>query len=101
MVGDADRRHSPGDGAKGNVEDVLGVHPRPRRVVGLFAYNPPRASKGSERRASSARSQCVGFDEQSATLQAIKDGTCFGTVVQNPTCTATSPSACWRPWPRA
>jgi ribose transport system substrate-binding protein len=26
----------------------------------------------------------VAFDEQAETLQAIKDGTCHGTVVQNP-----------------
>ena len=72
------------DRAKGNVEDVLTSTPDLAAVVGLFAYNPPACLEGLRSAGKLGKVVCVGFDEQAATLQAIKDGTCFGTVVQNP-----------------
>ena len=70
--------------AKGNVEDVLTANPDMVAVVGLFAYNPPACLEGLRSAGKLGKVACVGFDEQASTLQAIRDGHCAGTVVQNP-----------------
>ncbi len=70
--------------AKGNVEDVISVNPDLAAVVGLFAYNPPLCLQALRNTNKLGKVACIGFDEQPDTLQAIKDGTCHGTVVQNP-----------------
>jgi ribose transport system substrate-binding protein len=70
--------------AKSNVEDVLTANPDLAAAVGLFAYNPPACLEGLRSAGKLGKVACVGFDEQQATLQAIKDGNCFGTIVQNP-----------------
>jgi ribose transport system substrate-binding protein len=70
--------------AKSQAEDALAAHPDLGCMVGLFAYNPPlilEALKGADKL---GQVQVVGFDEADETLQAIVDGHCFGTVVQNP-----------------
>jgi ribose transport system substrate-binding protein len=70
--------------AKSLAEDALVAHPNLGCMVGLFAYNPPymlEALKGAERLGTV---RLVAFDEADETLQAIKDGHCYGTVVQNP-----------------
>lgn len=70
--------------AKSLAEDALVAHPNLGCMVGLFAYNPPymlEALKGAERLGAV---RLVAFDEADETLQAIKDGHCYGTVVQNP-----------------
>ena len=70
--------------AKGNVEDVISVNPDIACVVGLFAYNPPLCLQALRSQNKLGTVKVVGFDEQNDTLQAIKDGNCQGTVVQNP-----------------
>lgn len=70
--------------AKSQAEDAITAYPNMACMVGLFAYNPPlilEALKGAER---VGDIKLVGFDEEDGTLQAIKDGDCYGTVVQNP-----------------
>ena len=70
--------------AKSDAEDVLTAHPDIDCMVGLFAYNPPKileALKGADK---IGQVTLIGFDEEDETLQAIKDGTCYGTVVQDP-----------------
>lgn len=70
--------------AKAQAEDALVAYPDLGCMVGLFAYNPPyilEALKGADR---VGEVQLVGFDEADETLQAIVDGQCHGTVVQNP-----------------
>jgi ribose transport system substrate-binding protein len=70
--------------AKSLAEDALAAHPDLDCMVGLFAYNPPymlEALKGAGR---AGEVQLVAFDEADETLQAIKDGYCYGTVVQDP-----------------
>lgn len=70
--------------AKAVGEDALAAYPDLGCMVGLFAYNPPyllEALKGADKL---GKVQLVGFDEADETLQAIKDGHCHGTVVQNP-----------------
>jgi len=70
--------------AKSDAEDVLTRYPDIDCMVGLFAYNPPyilEALKGADK---IGRVTLIGFDEADETLQAIKDGNCYGTVVQDP-----------------
>lgn len=70
--------------AKANAEDMLSLHPDLGCMVGLFAYNPPLCLEALRSQGKLGKVQVVGFDEQAGTLQAIKDGHCHGTVVQNP-----------------
>jgi ribose transport system substrate-binding protein len=70
--------------AKAVVEDAIVKYQDLNCMVGLFAYNPPailEALKGANK---VGKIKVVGFDEQAATLQAILDGHCTGTIVQNP-----------------
>jgi ribose transport system substrate-binding protein len=70
--------------AKALAEDAIAKYPNLGCIVGLFAYNPPymlEALAGADRL---GKIKVVGFDEQDETLQAIADGYCYGTVVQNP-----------------
>lgn len=70
--------------AKASAEDAIAKYPQLGCMVGLFAYNPPyilEALKGADKL---GKIKVVGFDEEDGTLQAIKDGYCYGTVVQNP-----------------
>ena len=70
--------------AKSNAEDMIVAHPDLKCMVGLFSYNPPNCLEALKRSNKEGQIKLVGFDEQEATLQAIKDGHCHGTVVQNP-----------------
>jgi ribose transport system substrate-binding protein len=73
--------------AKANVEDTLARHSDISAMVGLFAYNPPailEALAQADRLGEGQTIRVIAFDEDDATLQGIKDGTVFGTVVQNP-----------------
>ncbi|MEM6471751.1 MAG: sugar-binding protein [Planctomycetota bacterium] len=70
--------------AKSNAEDAIVKYPKLGCMVGLFAYNPPAMLEAVRGATKTEEIQIVGFDEQDATLQAILDGDCYGTVVQNP-----------------
>lgn len=70
--------------AKALAEDSLAKHPDLTCMVGLFAYNPPYMLEALRGAGKLGKVKVVGFDEADETLQAIKDGHCFGTVVQNP-----------------
>ena len=70
--------------AKSNGEDMISAHPDLTAMVGLFAYNPPAILESLRASNRLGKIHAIGFDEQDGTLQAIKDGTCHGTVVQNP-----------------
>lgn len=70
--------------AKTNVEDTLEAHPGVDLMVGLFEYNPPAILKSLKTANQLGKVKVVGFDENDATLQAIKKGTMHGTVVHNP-----------------
>lgn len=70
--------------AKALAETALAANEDLGCMVGLFAYNPPymlEALKAADR---VGQVKLVGFDEADETLQAIQDGECYGTVVQNP-----------------
>lgn len=70
--------------AKANVEDAVTAHPDLAGVVGLFGYNPPCIVEGLDRTNKLGKIKAVGFDEDFATLQAVKDGNLVATIVQNP-----------------
>ena len=53
-------------------------------MVGLFEYNPPLILEALARTSKLGKIKVMGFDENPATLQGIKDGNVVGTVVQNP-----------------
>jgi ribose transport system substrate-binding protein len=70
--------------AKANVEDTVTRHPDITGMVGLFEYNPPLILEALERTGKLGKVKVMGFDENPATLQGIKDGNVVATVVQNP-----------------
>ena len=70
--------------AKSQVEDAIAKYPDVGAMVGLFAYNPPgilEAVKGADK---IGKIKVIGFDEDDRTLEAITNGSCYGTIVQNP-----------------
>ena len=78
-----------GSRPKENARDALERIPADANVcmVGLYAYNPPAilsAISDLKDEARRKRIKIVGFDEDDATLAAIKAGTIHATVVQDP-----------------
>ena len=69
---------------KANAEDAMSRHPDLAGMVGLFAYNPPLMLEALKQGDKLGKIKVIGFDEADETLQGIKDGTVYGTVVQNP-----------------
>ena len=69
---------------KSYAEDTLTAYPDITCMVGLFAYNPPMILEALASADKLNEVHVIGFDEDASTLQAIIDGTCYGTVVQNP-----------------
>lgn len=70
--------------AQAKAEDAINTYPEMDAMVGLFEYNPPACYQALNKAGKLGKVKLVGFDENDTTLQAIKDGTCIGTVVQNP-----------------
>lgn len=70
--------------AKANAEDALTKNPEIACMVGLFAYNPPLILEALASADKLGKVKVIGFDEEDATLQGIRDGTVAGTVVQDP-----------------
>lgn len=70
--------------AKAQAEDALAANPDIGVMVGLFAYNPPMILEALRGAGKLGEVKVIGFDEDQRTLQAILDGHCYGTVVQNP-----------------
>jgi ribose transport system substrate-binding protein len=53
-------------------------------MVGLWAYNASQCLEALKDAGKIGKVKVFSFDEDPATLEAIKDGACEGTVVQNP-----------------
>jgi ribose transport system substrate-binding protein len=70
--------------AKANVEDAVTRYPELGGMVGLFEYNPPLIIEALERVGKIGKVKIMGFDENSLTLEGIKNGMVVATVVQNP-----------------
>lgn len=70
--------------AQSKAEDALNAYEDLNAMVGLFEYNPPALYQALKKANKLGEIALIGFDENDITLQAIKDGDCIGTVVQNP-----------------
>jgi ribose transport system substrate-binding protein len=70
--------------AKANVEDTLVKHPDAAGLMGLWSYNGPAIAGAVEAAGKKGKVKIVTFDEEAGTLQAVKDGTIFSTIVQRP-----------------
>lgn len=70
--------------AKANVEDAVTRNPNIDGMVGLFGYNPPLILEALDRVHKLGKIKVMAFDEDSGTLQGIKDGNVVATTVQNP-----------------
>lgn len=67
-----------------NVEDTLTTMPDLAGFVGLWSYNGPAILNGVRDSGRLGAVKIVCFDEEEETLQGVKDGHIYGTVVQRP-----------------
>ncbi len=81
-----DKREDNTDRAKArsNVEDIINSHKDLSLVVGLWNYNGPAIAAAIEGLGKQGKVKAAVFDEDDATLDAIKSGTIDATVVQKP-----------------
>lgn len=81
-----DKREDNTDRAKArsNVEDIINAHKDLSMVVGLWNYNGPAIAKAIEGLGKQGKVKAAVFDEDDATLDAIKSGIIEATVVQKP-----------------
>src|SRR6476469_7605935 len=70
--------------AKRNVEDTLTANPDINCMVGFYSYNTPRIYEALKDAGKLKQITIIGFDEDPITLGGVKEGTIFGTVVQQP-----------------
>jgi ribose transport system substrate-binding protein len=70
--------------AKDNAVDTLTKHPDVDCMVGLYEYNPPLILEALKQAKKLKKVKVVGFDENRATLQGIRDGIVHGTIAQDP-----------------
>ena len=81
-----DTRTDQGDPvtARKNAENTLKKYPDIDGMVGLWAYNIPQCLEALKDVGMAGKIKLVGFDEAELTLQGIKDGHIYATVVQQP-----------------
>ena len=81
-----DKREDNTDRAKArsNVENIINAHKDLSLVVGLWNYNGPAIAAAIEGLGKRGKIKAAVFDEDDATLEAIKTGTIEATVVQKP-----------------
>jgi ribose transport system substrate-binding protein len=70
--------------AKTNATETLVKYPRIDGLVGLWSYNTPAILNAAKDANKLGQVKIIGFDEDDQTLQGIKDGHVFATVVQQP-----------------
>lgn len=70
--------------AVANVEDAISTYPDVAGFVGLWSYNGPAILNGVASAKKLGKIKIIAFDEEEETLQGVKDGHIFGTVVQRP-----------------
>jgi ribose transport system substrate-binding protein len=69
---------------KANVEDALVKYPDVACFVGLWAYNPPLILQAVKEAQKEGKIKIIAFDEEDETLQGVKDGHIYCTIVQQP-----------------
>ncbi|HPC94344.1 MAG TPA: sugar-binding protein [Sedimentisphaerales bacterium] len=70
--------------AKANVSDTLVKYPQVRCFVALWSYNGPAILSALKDAGKLGEVKVVAFDEEDDTLQGVKDGYIYATVVQQP-----------------
>ncbi|MBN1359738.1 MAG: sugar-binding protein [Sedimentisphaerales bacterium] len=70
--------------AKANVNDTLVKYPEIKCFVGLWSYNGPAILNALKDAGKLGEVKVVAFDEEDDTLQGVKDGHIYATVVQQP-----------------
>jgi len=70
--------------AKMNAADTFTKYPDLSGMVGLWSYNTPAIVNAAKDSGKLGKIKIIGFDEDEQTLQAVKDGHVFATVVQQP-----------------
>lgn len=70
--------------AKANAADALIAHPSLAGMVGLWAYNGPAILSAVTDAGKVGKIKIVSFDEADQTLQGVKSGQIYATVVQQP-----------------
>ena len=70
--------------AKQTAADVLTSTPDIAGMVGIWSYNGPAIYSAVKEAGKAGKVQIVAFDQETDTMNGIKDGTIYGTVVQDP-----------------
>jgi ribose transport system substrate-binding protein len=70
--------------ARQNAYETLKKYPDIAGMVGLWSYNGPAILQALRPEGKAGQIKVVCFDDERATLAAIKEGTIFGTVAQQP-----------------
>ena len=70
--------------AKANVSDTLVKTPDVAALVGLWSYNGPAIVGAVRDAGKTGQVKIIAFDEEDETLAGIKDGSIYGTIVQQP-----------------
>ncbi len=70
--------------AKQNAADVLTSTPDLAGMVGIWSYNGPAIYSAVKEAGKVGKVQIVAFDQETDTMNGIKDGTIYATVVQDP-----------------
>ena len=70
--------------AKSNVADTLVKYPDVAALVGLWSYNGPAIVNAVRDAGKTGQIKIIAFDEEDETLAGIKDGSIYGTIVQQP-----------------
>lgn len=70
--------------AKSNAADTLVNYPDLAGMVGLWSYNGPAILSAVKEANKTDKVKIIAFDEEDPTLEGIKDGSIYATVVQQP-----------------
>jgi ribose transport system substrate-binding protein len=70
--------------ARQNAYETLKKYPDIAGMIGLWSYNGPAILQALAPEGKAGQIKIVCFDDERATLAAIKEGTIFGTVAQQP-----------------
>jgi ribose transport system substrate-binding protein len=70
--------------ARANVSDAMVKHSDIAGLVGLWSYNGPAILNAVKEANKIGQVKIVCFDEEEQTLSGVKDGSIFGTIVQQP-----------------
>lgn len=70
--------------ARANVSDAMVKHPDIAGLVGLWSYNGPAILNAVKEANKIGQVKIVCFDEEEQTMTGVKDGSIYGTIVQQP-----------------